>query len=179
MTVLPHKVGDITEALGKTAVVKPLGSGVTTAPDGTQKVFFATVIDTGELTDKALQAAPVIAQKWITVDFHLRVVTVAGRVWCAALRAEGLALDWRESSQAHREWYPIEPPTVVCRNALRIAAAACCGYSSQDWLQAGRDFYFVDLNPCGKWLFLPDPMDREITTAIAEWLAGSAGHIGG
>jgi hypothetical protein len=172
-TIVPRRVSNIAEALGKAAVVKPLGSGVTTTPDGTQRVFFTTVIDTEALTDDALQAAPVIAQQRIGVDFHLRVVTVARQVWCAALRAEGLALDWREDTNASRHWCRIEPPAAVAHDALKIASAAGIGYSSQDWLQAGDDFYFIDLNPCGKWLFLPDPMNHQITAAIATWLTES------
>jgi hypothetical protein len=46
------------------------------------------------------------------------------------------------------------------------------GYSSQDWIVTATGVsHFIDLNPAGQWLFLPNPGAREITDAIAEWLS--------
>ena len=108
----------------------------------------------------------------IEAKAHLRIVTVGGRAWVFELDASALPLDWREEPRAHRDWI-IAERCEQARSAARLAAAMQVGYSSQDWIVAtdGR-CVFLDLNPSGQWLFLPDPAANEVTVAIAEWLEG-------
>jgi glutathione synthase/RimK-type ligase-like ATP-grasp enzyme len=172
-TAVPCDVVAITELVGRNpVVVKPLGKGVAIGADGARRVFYTTAIETDDLTDEILQTAPVMIQERISAERHLRVVTVGDEVWCSAMEAKGHALDWRESSRGACEWYPIVVPETVRRDALRIASAAHVRYTSQDWLEVNDERYFIDLNPCGKWLFLPEPIRDQVTTAIARWLVG-------
>jgi hypothetical protein len=75
------------------------------------------------------------------------------------------------TEEAHHSFAPIDEPEVG-RQALALAERMAVGYSSQDWIVAGDKAYFIDLNPAGQWLFLPEPHVSEITSSIAEWLAG-------
>ena len=54
---------------------------------------------------------------------------------------------------------------------MQLADALKVGYSSQDWVVGEGQPYFLDLNPGGQWLFLPDPTSADVTEAIAAWLA--------
>jgi hypothetical protein len=104
---------------------------------------------------------------------HLRVVTVNKRVWACELKAGALPLDWRKDEDAHHSFVPTHDEGVES-SALAIAAAASLGYSSQDWIIQSGTAYFVDLNPAGQWLFLPEPVASEVSVEIASWLAGPA-----
>jgi hypothetical protein len=47
-------------------------------------------------------------------------------------------------------------------------------YSSQDWIDDGApEPAFIDLNPAGQWLFLPESIAGAVTEAIAAHLTGS------
>ena len=58
----------------------------------------------------------------------------------------------------------------VGEQAVALARALGVGYSSQDWLVRGEDRLFIDLNPGGQWLFLPDAVAQPVTEAIAGFL---------
>jgi hypothetical protein len=108
-------------------------------------------------------------QEALDADRHLRIVTVGGRSWECELPATDLPVDWRRDSTAHESFVRCAEPEVG-RDAIRLAQAMGVGYSSQDWIVADGVAYFVDLNPAGQWLFLPDEVASEVTCAIGTWL---------
>lgn len=170
-TLVPSTVADIRQALGSEVVLKPLGAGVIADEATPMRVFYSTLLESSSLTDAELARAPVLAQQPIRADRHLRVVTVHDQVWCAALPADAVAFDWRSSPSGTRlAWAPCTAPDGVVAGALRLNSLAGIGFSSQDWLDAAGSYYFIDLNPNGKWLFLPGEVAQQVTVAIARWL---------
>jgi hypothetical protein len=158
--------------LGERFVAKPLGPGQFDDAEGQSQVVFAT-----ELTRKApeldaLHGAPFLLQKLLEAERHLRVVTVVDRFWVCVLEARDLPLDWRREDRAHDAFEPSQAFMELGARALELARELGVGFSSQDWIVAGGEAYFLDLNPGGQWLFLPEPVASEVTAAIAEWLAG-------
>lgn len=176
-TLVARTVADVHEFLGDTAVLKPLGSGVLDdgSGNGSPRVFYSTIVNVADLADDELARAPVLAQEPIMADRHLRIVTLNEQIWCASLSAHGVAFDWRESpSNTQLAWEPFKPPDHVIEEAVRLTALAGIGFSSQDWLEAEERYWFLDLNPVGKWLFLPKGIAEQVTTAIAAWLCSKA-----
>lgn len=166
-TVVARTTADIGNYIGEEIVLKPLGSGVIDNGDG-PRVFYATLVKLSDLVDSELAHEPMIAQQPLPADEHLRVVTVGARIWCGSLSAVGLPLDWRESPALR--WRECDVPSVIARDALGLARISGIGFSSQDWIRAGDDFWFLDLNPNGKWLFLPNEVADPVTEAIVTWL---------
>lgn len=100
-------------------------------------------------------------------------MTVDGRAWVASLDAAGRPLDWRQQEEAHFSWKAACAPDVKA-SALAIAERLGVGFTSQDWVRdTGDRPVFLDLNPGGQWLFLPDEVAAPITDAIAEFLCRS------
>jgi hypothetical protein len=108
----------------------------------------------------------------VKADAHLRVVTVEDQAWVFRIPAEGLPIDWREEPRAHREWELVDDEDLGS-NALRVNSAFDIRYSSQDWIQTDQKQVFIDLNPSGQWLFLPEAGSQQITQAIALWMNAS------
>jgi len=167
--ISPHR-DIIVEKLGQKVLLKALGSGVVPQVDGEEKVFYSTVIDITSLPDDHFGVAPVIAQQYIKADEHFRIVTVCDDAWSASLEGHSDYLDWREMPMRSRHWTISRLPTEVKRNAIALARATQVGFSSQDWLRAGKQYYFLDLNPSGRWLFLPKSLAEAITEGIIRWL---------
>lgn len=153
-------------------VVKPLGPGAYRGDDETMRVVHAHLVDRASEVLDALAGAPFLVQERLEVERHLRVVTVDESAWCCALDARELPLDWRRDDAAHDAFRPAPEHDEVSNEALRLARTLRAGYSSQDWVVARGSVWFLDFNPGGQWLFLPDPVCQEVTSAIAEWLAG-------
>lgn len=156
--------------LGSSVVVKPLGPGDFIDADGTGKAVYATELRSDDESLAALPGAAFLAQERIQATTHLRIVTVANQAWTCELPASHYPLDWRRVPEAHASFSATLSGREVANDAIRIAEALGVGYSSQDWLVADSSPIFLDLNPGGQWLFLPDPVAQEVTVAIGCWL---------
>ena len=160
---------DIDPKLGALVVMKPLGVG-DFREDGEPFAVHARLVNRGDPVLAGMSVSPFIAQQRIMATRHLRVVTVGTRAWAAQLDARGLPLDWRQSATAHSSWKPASMPEVEVM-AITVARALRTGYTSQDWIEDERGkCWFIDGNPGGQWLFLPDVVAGPVTDAIADWL---------
>jgi hypothetical protein len=172
-TVLATRRERIPPEFGERLVVKPLAAGHYRTEEGEARVVFATPMGRDDSRLDLLAGAPFLVQPELDARSHLRVVTVDGDAWVSELDSEQVSLDWRATAAAHSSFSPSKNPGVAAQ-ALDLAATMGVGYSSQDWLidQSGAE-HFLDLNPAGQWLFLPDQVSEAVTLAIAEWLTGS------
>jgi hypothetical protein len=172
-TVVTADASTIPAALGDTVVVKPLGAGHFTHHDGEARVVYAQPLRRDDPRLGALGGAPFLVQEPVPARRHLRVVTLQDRAWSCALDAAGLPLDWRADEDAHHSFTPAHEPAVEDA-ALALARRLGLGYSSQDWIDTGRGLVFLDLNPAGQWLFLPEPVSGDVTEQLAAHLHGAA-----
>lgn len=162
------------ERFGGHVVVKPLGTGHFSDDDSTFKIVSAQTLATDDERLETLAGAPFIVQQHINAHAHLRVVTVLDEVFAARLDATDLPVDWRTDSAAHQNFQPYDLPDAIRKDALRLADELGVRYSSQDWAVTDAGAYFLDLNPVGQWLFLPDAVASRATNALAAWMTGAS-----
>jgi hypothetical protein len=150
-------------------VAKPLGpGGFVTGEEGYVVPTTPFVPDQRQ----ALSRAPFLLQRAVAAAAHARVVTVLDEVFSATLDARGMPLDWRMSPAGHGGFRPVPVPEGVAELALAVAGSGGLGYSAQDWIcDTAGAWWFVDLNPAGQWLFLPEPVAGDVTRAIARFLS--------
>jgi hypothetical protein len=60
------------------------------------------------------------------------------------------------------------------RAAVTLVSTLRAGFTSQDWTVDDAGPAFLDLNPGGQWLFLPDEVSAPATAALAAWLRRGA-----
>ena len=171
-TLLSSDPGQIASALGDDVVLKPLGTGAFVNADGQPHAVYTTPLTADISASGDFAAAPFVAQARVKVRQHLRVVTAGPVVATAALDADSWPLDWRVAEEAHDSWRPLPTPDLETQ-ALRLASELGVGFSSQDWLLpvAGPPL-FIDLNPAGQWMFLPEEVAEPITERIVSFLSG-------
>jgi glutathione synthase/RimK-type ligase-like ATP-grasp enzyme len=170
-TVVCADAATALEVAGDPLVLKPLGPGYF-HEQGVPQVVYASEAASAAPALAALGTVPFLAQERLLARRHLRVVTVRHRVWTAALDASGIGLDWRSDTEAHGAFEPAETPGQVQQAALGLAVSLGLGFSSQDWVETADGYWFLDLNPSGQWLFLPELVARPVTTAVAAWRGG-------
>lgn len=143
-------------------VAKAVSSGVGIAP-------FAEAVPPEELD--LVAACPTLLQESIPAAADLRVVTIGGEtlVW----RRERLAaepVDWRRADPAGAGFQPM----AACGlgdGPGAVAAGLGLTFSVQDWLESGDRPVFLEVNPCGNWLFLQGAAER-VTPLLVRHLAG-------
>jgi hypothetical protein len=170
-TVVTSTPMGLRERFGSEVVVKPLGASHFSDAEAQFKIVAAQPLATDDERLFKLAGAPFIVQQRITASAHLRVVTVLAEVFAARLDAKDLPLDWRTEVSAHANFEPFAAPDGVRQGALQLARELGVRYSSQDWAVAEDGTYFLDLNPVGQWLFLPDPVSVGVTNALAAWMS--------
>ncbi|MER6560171.1 hypothetical protein ABT300_21030 [Streptomyces sp. NPDC001027] len=158
--------------LGEPFIIKPLGPGNFTGKDGSQHIVHAQETTGDALTGIDLWDAPFLAQRKLHARTHLRVVTVNDRAWTAELDATGLPLDWRQTDEAHHSFTASTRWPAVEHDAVRLASHLNTGFSCQDWIVDRDGPWFVDLNPGGQWLFLPQAVTDQVADSLAHWLQG-------
>lgn len=152
-------------------VAKTLGPGSFIDGDGNGRVVPTRIVD---ISDRdTIARVPFILQRLIEARAHARVITVNDKAFSATLPAADLPLDWRMSPTGHYGFTPRPAPERIHRLAVLAAAHTRVGYSAQDWIQdSAGDWWFIDLNPAGQWLFLPNEIAAPVTAAIARHLDG-------
>jgi hypothetical protein len=171
-TVLTNDLNELIDSFDE-VIVKPLGPSQFLASPEDMRVVYATRMSTADMASDELASAPFLLQERIAACRHVRVVTVGGSAWVAGLDAADLPDDWRVHVPAHSSFVPAECEEVV-QAAVRAATALDVHFSSQDWIvDTAGESVFLDLNPAGQWLFLPDELAQSVTGALADWLTGS------
>jgi hypothetical protein len=150
-------------------VIKPLGPGHYYADDDPM-VVYATAMSRGQAAGLPLQTAPFLIQEHLVAMRHYRIVTVANDAWSSAIEADGRPVDWRSDHDAHQRFTARPVPASVTDQAIELTHRLGLGYSSQDWIETANSYFFLDLNPGGQWLFLPEQQANAITKAIAAYL---------
>lgn len=169
-TLVTSDASEAAARLGEPFVVKPLTGGYFWKQEAAQAVF-ASTLALDEALGVDFKAAPFVAQARLDAREHLRVVTVQDEAWVASLSADGRPLDWRQQEEAHFSWRPTNDDD-ACDCALQLAKALGVGYTSQDWIRDDHGLAFLDLNPGGQWLFLPDEVASPVTRSVARFLIG-------
>lgn len=171
-TILATRPERIPAEFGQRLVVKPLAVGHFRDEAGVSRVVHATAMERDDERLSLLAGAPFLVQRLVDARFHLRIVTVGDRAWACELDATELPLDWRAAERAHSS-FRLADYRELRGDAIRLTRRLRLHYSSQDWIVDGSgDSYFLDLNPAGQWLFLPDEVAAQVTEAIANWLTG-------
>lgn len=160
--------------LGEPFVLKPLGPGDFVDDHGQNRVVFVKPLRASDLSGVDMRQAPFLAQQKLEARWHLRVVTCRNCAWVAQLDPRGLPTDWRMQEAAHRSFLSTRDWPTVERAALHLAARLGVGFSSQDWIVDDDGPAFIDLNPGGQWLFLPQDVSAPATAHLANWLTGTS-----
>jgi hypothetical protein len=133
-------------ASGRRIVAKPLSPGVGIAP------FVAEVAE-AELEKVA--SMPTLLQGLIEASADLRVVVVNGEAWAWRRSRGGATIDWRAEDPTGAGFQYVECQE-VCRLALQMTSALRLTMTVQDWLETKDGPVFLEANPQGAWLFLPE-----------------------
>lgn len=150
-------------ASGK-VVAKTISTGPGLAP-------FVDVVDPDDL--ELVRNAPVLLQRLIHAAADWRLVTVG--LHCVAwrrTRKSGGAIDWRANDPEGVEFRPVTASQQLVGQALLIQEQLGLSFSVQDWVEVGSEWFFLEVNPQGQWLFL-DGAEQLVSERLAAYLSGS------
>lgn len=172
LTLVTNSASLVRDTFSVNVVLKPLGPGHYF--DEEPRAVFASLLSVTDERIDLVDSVPFLCQEPLDARLHLRVVTVDSEVWVTQLDASKHAFDWRRDPPAHRGFVRSHCASdIVVDGAAALAKSFNLRYTSQDWVVTEDGPFFLDLNPGGQWLFLPDEVAEKVTRSIAEWLSSA------
>ena len=154
-------------------IAKPLRLGFFDYGD-VQTAAYTTAVSAADLaTDDALAVAPVIYQRHLEKRCDIRVTIVGDFIYAAAIHSQdtdSARVDWRRSDvELEHETHVL--PDEIAAACQRLMKALNLHYGAIDLVLAPNDqYYFLEINPNGQWLWLEDKLRFPISNKIVEWL---------
>ena len=120
-----------------------------------------------ELID-SVRHAPVIFQEYVEAEVDLRITLIGGKIFAAAIHSQetDYKVDFRMHIDSAR-YDAHELPRHVKAKLLQYMAALGLVYGAIDMrLTPEGDYVFLEINPCGQWLFAEQKTGLPITEAL-------------
>ena len=139
-----------------------------------QTAAYTTAVSTADLaTDDSLAVAPVIYQRHLEKRCDIRVTIVGDSIYAAAIHsqdADSARVDWRRSDvELAHEVHVL--PDEIATACQRLMKALNLHFGAVDLVLTPNDqYYFLEINPNGQWLWLEDKLRFPISEKIVEWL---------
>ena len=174
MTNDPDKARKFLRAARQPAIVKTL-SPFSVRRGKDEMTIFTTTVNTADAKAlSGLRFCPLIFQRKIEKSFDLRVTIVGDDVF-------PVTIDSRRFSQDNTDWRHIPKPEQYCtqfdipkklhQQLRRLMSYYGLHYGAIDLLLTpGGKFYFLELNPCGDWSWLPKDTQNEVASSLSKLL---------
>ena len=169
----PVQIRAFCDRQGGRLVAKPLRLGFFDYGE-VQTATYTTAVGAADLaTDDSLVVAPVIYQRHLEKRCDVRVTIVGNSLYAAAIHSQDVdsaKVDWRRSDVDLAHEVHVLPDQVV-RACRRLMKALNLHFGAVDLVLTPDDqYYFLEINPNGQWLWLEDKLGFPISDKIVEWL---------
>ena len=123
-----------------------------------------------------LAACPMFFQEYVEKAAEYRVTVVGGEVYACRIesqRAGGkTAVDWRNYNVAATPHYAADLGEAMTGKLVRLVRTLGLTFGAVDLVEdPNGEFWFLEINPQGQWLWIEDLTDLPISMAIARHLA--------
>lgn len=121
---------------------------------------------------EAVRHAPVIFQELIEAEADIRVIVIGEHIFAVAItRADaGHRIDYRVDLGSCT-FEAIELPASVAAQLVSLVRSMNLVYGAIDLLRSrSGEYVFLEINPCGQWLFVEERTGLPITRCLAEAL---------
>ncbi|MCT7602385.1 hypothetical protein [Aliarcobacter butzleri] len=142
-------------------IVKPLSMG---------KITENKKILTNILTSKVhnIEFSPSYFQSKIEKDYELRVTYINGFFYC--VRIDSSKVDWRDDKSV--KYTLIDTPNIVKKECSKFLEETGLVFGAFDYMVKENQYYFLECNPNGQWLWLETELNLDISNKILEYLNG-------
>jgi len=122
---------------------------------------------------KTLEFCPAIIQNYINKIYELRVTIVGDKIFTCRIESQKSKIgniDWRHHDWENTPHYKDDLPNHVKLKLLKLMQNLNLSYGAVDMIFDGNEYYFLEINSMGQWLWIEDLTDMPISQAIADLL---------
>ncbi len=152
-----------------TIVIKTLGSMMLNI-ENKDAFIYTNIINNKELQHEDMSSAPVILQEPLIPKVDVRVTVIRDKVFAVSIKKydQGIGMDWRLEENV--EYEKIELPKNIERKCIKLTESLGLKYGGIDLIIHNNNYYFLEINPTGDWVWLINHLDLEIDKEIVKLL---------
>jgi glutathione synthase/RimK-type ligase-like ATP-grasp enzyme len=176
-TVITNSPSVIREAFNSfgSMIVKPTRTGHVIYDDKEHAIFTSKLLAEHLEHLEGASLSPAIYQELIPKKFDIRVTVVGERIFSAAIDSQSdpeACIDWRRTENPELPHYPVTLPAEVERKLIDLMKRLGLAYGAIDLVQTPTgEYYFLEINPNGQWLWIDDKLDFGISDEVTSWLS--------
>jgi len=156
-------------------ITKPVRTGYI---DDTEspKAIYTSKVNTSHMEHiSRLSVSPVTFQPLIHKHSDIRVTIVGGQIFTAEIFSQtdhDASVDWRKTSNPDLPHQHHSLPKNLEKKLLHYMKCLGLDYGAIDFvLDTEGNYFFLEINPGGQWLWLDRVLNLGITQSISDWLA--------
>ena len=140
-------------------------------PISTGKLTLSTSTGANIINNKIedITLSPIYFQSYISKDYELRVTVIDNKFYCVKIIAYN-KIDWRRNSERNR-YELIETPKIVKEQCKKFMKACNLKFGAFDYIVHNNEYYFLECNPNGQWLWLELELNLDISTKLIGFLS--------
>ncbi len=122
---------------------------------------------------KTLEFCPAIIQNYIPKAYELRITVVGNKIFSCKIESQKSKIgniDWRHHDWENTPHYKVEIPLGIENKILSLMEKLDLSYGAIDMIFDGKDYFFLEINSMGQWLWIEDFTEMPISKSIAELL---------
>lgn len=169
-----HKILDFTEKYKK-VVLKLMTQEFYQDSDGHYKGIYVNLLDIDNFDDFGDSSEnPIVLQAYIPKSFEVRY-TVVGLTHhvcrIESQKSEISNVDWRRYDIPNTPHVPIDPPLEIRKKVNQLMKNLELFYGALDFIVTpSNEWYFLEVNAIGQWLWIEDLTGLNISDSIVNWL---------
>lgn len=137
--------------------------------------FYTNKITIDDLADfQEYRENPITIQKYIEKAYEVRWTIVKNQHFVCKIESQNsdsTKVDWRRYDLPRTPHYSIDPPEFVRLQVEKLMEVLGLTYGALDFVVTpGGEWYFLEVNSMGQWLWIEDLTGLPITTALADSL---------
>jgi hypothetical protein len=169
----------------KSLLIKKVEDGKNILKPFSQKKYVIDQIEYGgkviRITKKLLEStnngdSPILVQNEIDKQFEVRVTTVGRSSFACKIdnqKSDKASLDWRRYDFDNVPHTSMMLPPEISSGIQKIHNKLNVNYSAIDFaVDVNNEWWFLDFNPSGQWLWIEKLTTMPITQSIVEYLTG-------
>lgn len=147
--------------------------------DGTFKGIYVNQVSYQELLEfNDIEENPIVLQEYIEKSYEVRYTIVGKEHFACKIESQKsnkTSIDWRRYDIPNTPHYSLQPPIEIRNKITDYMGALELEYGAMDFIVSpNNEWYFLEINCMGQWLWIEDLTGLSISTSIANWLISNS-----
>jgi glutathione synthase/RimK-type ligase-like ATP-grasp enzyme len=157
----------------KNCIIKPISQGLQITTNGVYSIYTSSINESDIKNKEHLFESPILVQERINNSCDIRVTVVNNDIFSVAIKKDKPdEVDWR-SPDIIKKYTIHELPQELALKILDLNKELNLTYSAMDFiLTPDNEYFFLEVNPVGEWVWLEKELNLPISEAIIKNLKG-------